>query len=63
MKGLVFVQIKFEKYTTNFCFENSEVGIENDNCLSTALQQLSAKNDFFMETRLCYIFKPEKDMA
>ena len=37
VKGLVFVQITFEKYTTNFCFENSEVGIENDNCLSTAL--------------------------
>ena len=28
VQGLVFVQITFEKYTTNFYFENSEVGIK-----------------------------------
>ena len=28
MQGLVFVEITFEKYTTNFHFENAEVGIK-----------------------------------
>ena len=28
LQGLVFVQVKFEKCTTNFYFENGEVGIK-----------------------------------
>ena len=28
VQGIVFVQITFEKYTTNFYFQNSQVGIK-----------------------------------
>ena len=28
VQGLVFVQITFEKSSTNFCFKNGEVGIK-----------------------------------
>ena len=28
VQGLIFVQITFEKYTTNFYFQNSQIGIK-----------------------------------
>ena len=40
VKGLVFVQITVENYTTDFCFESSEVETKNDNCQSTAIMSM-----------------------
>ena len=41
MQGLVFVQIWFEKCTTNFYFENGEIGIKTT---ITKLQPLLVYN-------------------
>ena len=40
MQGIVFVEITFEKYTTNFYFENGEVGIKTKTAKCVALLTL-----------------------